>query len=71
MAAADVHSPHAAPPPALRHSTISQHTAQQVYVVKTRKKYRYAQQRRQCNDDAVAGNDACSCCGPSPAIPMQ
>ena len=31
------HGRHGAPPPALRHTTISQHTAQQVYVIKTRK----------------------------------
>jgi hypothetical protein len=26
---------------------------------------------QQCNDDAVSSNDACSRCGPSPAVPMQ
>ncbi len=28
-----------------------------------------ARRHQQCNDNAVAGNDACSCCGPSPAVP--
>ena len=60
------HGRHGAPPPALRHTTISRHATKQVYVVKTRKTILLFLliwllcARLVDDDDAVAGNDDCS-----------